>query len=98
VTLRFIATRASALLPIAMSIAAIGVVALALTTGIGRSPDADEGAAAHLWQLLMAGQIPVMAYFAVRWLPAAPREGVRVLLTQLAAGLAAAAPVLLLHL
>ena len=81
-----------------MSIAALGVLLLALTTGVGRSPDADEGAAAHLWQLLMAGQIPVIAYFALRWLPAAPREGIAVLAAQLASGLAAAAPVFLLHL
>ena len=81
-----------------MSIAALGVLLLALTTGFGRSPNADEGAAAHLWQLLMAGQIPVIAYFALRWLPAAPREGIAVLAAQLASGLAAAAPVFLLHL
>ena len=81
-----------------MSIAALGVLLLALTTGVGRSPDADEGAAAHLWQLLMAGQIPVIAYFALRWLPAAPREGIAVLATQLVSGVAAAAPVFLLHL
>jgi hypothetical protein len=98
VTIRFIATRASALLPIVMSIAAIGVLGLALTTGFGRSPDGDEGTAAHLWQLLIAGQIPVIAYFALRWFPAAPREGLVVLAAQLAAGLAAAAPVFLLHL
>ena len=98
VTIRFIATRTSALLPIAMSIAALGVLTLALTMGFGRSPDGDEGAAAHLWQLLIAGQIPVIAYFVLRWLPAAPREGVAVLATQLAVGLVAAAPVFLLHL
>ena len=98
VTFRFVATRPSALLPIAMSIAAMGVLIFALATGFGRSPDGDEGAAAHLWQLLIAGQIPVIAYFVLRWLPAAPREGVAVLATQLAVGLVAAAPVFLLHL
>ena len=98
VTIRFLATRASALLPIAMSFAAMGVLIFALTTGFGRSPDGDEGAAAHLWQLLMAGQIPVIAYFVLCWLPDPPREGLAVLATQLAAGVAAAAPVFLLHL
>ena len=98
VTLRFIATRASAILPIAMSFAALGVLVLALTVGFGRSPDADEGTAAHLWQLLLAGQLPVICYFFLRWLPVAPREGLMVLAAQLGVGLAAAAPVFLLHL
>ena len=97
-TLRFLATRASAVLPIAMSLAALGVLAGALLLGWGRSPDGDEGAAAHLWQLLIAGQVPVVAYFALRWLPAAPREGLVVLAAQLGAVVIAAAPVFLLHL
>jgi hypothetical protein len=46
----------------------------------------------------MAGQLPVVAYFALRWLPVAPREALTVLAVQLAAGLTAAAPVFLLHL
>ena len=81
-----------------MSLAAIGLLVAALLFGFGRSPDGDEGTAAHLWQLLMAGQLPVIAYFALRWLPTAPREGAMVLATQLVSLLAAAAPVFLLHL
>ena len=92
------ATRVSAVLPIAMSLAAFGVLGAALVFGFGRSPNSDEGAAAHLWQLLMAGQLPVIAYFALRWLPRAPREGATVLAAQLVAATAAAAPVFLLHL
>jgi len=81
-----------------MSFAAMGVLVLALTTGFGKSPNGDEGLAAHLWQLLMAGQVPVIVYFALRWLPGAPRQALAVLAVQFAAGLAAAAPVFLLHL
>jgi len=98
VTLRFVATRASAILPIAMSAAALGLLVLAMATGFGVSPNGDEGTAAHLWQLLMVGQLPAIGYFFLRWLPSAPREGMIVLAVQLGAGLAAAAPVLLLHL
>src|SRR3954447_6114287 len=97
-TLRFLASRMSALLPIGMSLSAIGVLVAALLYGWGVSTTGDEGAAAHLWQLLMAGQIPVIAYFALRYLSQAPREGSIVLAAQLAAGVAAAAPVFLLHL
>ena len=30
--------------------------------------EADEGAAAHIWQILMAGQIPFVIYFMSKWL------------------------------
>ena len=40
-------------------------------TGFVREP--DEGTAAHLWQLLMAAQLPLGVFFAAAWLPRAPR-------------------------
>jgi hypothetical protein len=46
----------------------------------------------------MAGQIPIIAIFALGWLPRAPRQAMLVLALQLIAGLAAAAPVFLLGL
>jgi hypothetical protein len=86
----------TAILPIAMSLAALAVIAGHIAvSGIARQ--ADEGTAAHLWQLLMAGQLPVIALFAVMWLPRAPRQALLVLALQLAAGIAAAAPVFLLN-
>jgi hypothetical protein len=39
----------------------------------------DEGTAAHLWQLFMAAQVPLVPYFAYTWLPKAPRATVLVL-------------------
>lgn len=50
--------------------------------------EADEGTDAHLWQLLMVGQLPVLAFFAKRWLPRAPRETLKVLALQAGAVLA----------
>jgi hypothetical protein len=85
----------SALIPLAMSIAALSLV-LGHTMIYGAAREADEGAAAHLWQLLMAGQLPFIAFFAARWLPRAPAQAMVVLALQLVAGLAAAAPVFLL--
>ena len=41
--------------------------------------EADEGAAAHIWQILMAAQLPLLAYFIVKWLPSRPRESLLVL-------------------
>jgi len=60
--------------------------------------EADEGTAAHLWQLLMTGQLPIVAFFAIKWLPQAPKQAVPVLALQAAAGLAAMAPVYFLQL
>jgi hypothetical protein len=82
----------SALLPLAMSVAALAVVVAHLTL-YGTAREADEGTAAHLWQLLMAGQAPLIAYFALRWLPSDPRRGAAVLAAQVAAALAAMFPV-----
>ena len=86
------ARQPSAFLPIAMSIAALGAVLYHLAR-FGMAPQADEGAAAHIWQLLMAGQVPVVAFYALKWLPRAPRTALQVLAVQVGAALAALAPV-----
>ena len=86
----------SAFLPVALSLAALAIVLLYLAAH-GPAPQADEGAEAHLWQLLMAGQVPIVLFFAVKWLPRSPRQAAPVLGLQIAAALAAMAPVFLLH-
>ena len=89
----------AAFLPLAMSGAAFALVPIALALhGFDGIRQPDEGLFAHLWQLLMAGQLPIIAYFAIQWLPRSPKQAALVLALQLAAGLAAAAPVFLLHL
>jgi len=85
-------TRPSALAPIAMSAAAIAVI-VGYIVMFGTARQADEGTAAHLWQLLMAGQVPVIAFFLIRWLPAEPRKALPVLALQLAAALIAVFPI-----
>jgi hypothetical protein len=89
-------TRPSALIPVVMSLAALLVV-LGHIVMFGTARQADEGAAAHLWQLLMAGQLPVIAFFAIKWFPRTPGPALLVLALQASAGLAAAAPVFLLN-
>ena len=87
----------SGFLPLGMSFAALALVLSYLAVnGVVREP--DEGTAAHLWQLLMAGQLPIVAFFAIKWLPQAPKPALVVLTLQAVAGLAAAAPVFLLGL
>jgi hypothetical protein len=87
----------SAFLPLAMSLTALGIV-LGHIAIYGAVREADEGAAAHLWQILMAGQIPLVAFFAVKWLPRAPKQAMYILALQAGAVLAAIAPVYFLHL
>jgi hypothetical protein len=87
----------SAFVPMAMSLTALAVV-LASIIMFGAVHEADEGAVAHIWQLLMAGQVPILAYFVIRWLPRVPRQTLYVLALQIGVALAALAPVYLLGL
>ena len=87
----------SAWIPLAMSLAALAVV-LTHVAIFGAAREADEGTAAHLWQLLMAGQLPIVAFFAIKWLPRIPKQALVVLTLQVGAGLAALAPVFYLGL
>jgi hypothetical protein len=85
----------SAFLPIGMSLSALAVV-LGFLALNGPAPQPDEGAAAHIWQILMALQAPVVLFFAVRWLPQSPRQAAPILALQAAAAAAAMAPVYIL--
>jgi hypothetical protein len=87
----------SAFLPVAMSFAALAVV-LAHVVMFGAAREADEGTAAHIWQILMAAQVPIVAFFAIRWLPQTARCALPVLALQAGAALAALAPVYFLNL
>jgi DNA-binding CsgD family transcriptional regulator len=86
----------SAFLPLAMSLAALATIAFFIAFN-GTAPQADEGAAAHIWQILMAAQVPIVLFFALRWLPQSPRQAIPILGLQVGAALAAMAPVFLLH-
>ena len=89
----------SAFVPLLMSVGALAVLGIALARlGLQRIHQPDEGAAAHLWQLLMGGQLPIIAFFAFKWLPREPRPAIAIMALQALAGVAAAAPVFLLKL
>lgn len=81
----------------AMSLTALAVV-LGSILMVGVVHEADEGAVAHIYQLLVAGQLPILAYFVIRWLPRVPRQTLYVFALQIGAALAALAPVYLLGL
>ncbi len=82
----------SAFLPVIMSLLALALV-ISYVALFGTARQEDEGTAAHLWQLLMAAQLPIIAFFALRWLPQRPKQALLILALQFVAALAAAAPV-----
>jgi hypothetical protein len=92
---RTLIRKPSAYLPVGMSLAALATV-LVHVAFFGIVRQADEGAAAHVFQLLLAAEVPVVAYFAGRWLPKAPKATLAVLAVQAAAVAAALAPVFIL--
>ena len=87
----------SAFMPVAMSLAAF-IVVISHIMIYGAMREADEGTAAHLFQLLLIAQMPIVALFAIRWLAKFPRQALMVLALQAAAGLAALAPVFIFKL
>jgi hypothetical protein len=78
-----------------MSMAALAAVFVQLAIH-GTAPERDEGATAHIWQLLMVGQLPVIVWFMAKWLRRSPQRAWPILAIQAAAGAAAALPVVLL--
>jgi hypothetical protein len=66
-SIRLLSNKPSAFIPISisMSIAALTLLLGGIAVGVVVR-EADEGAIAHIWQLLMAGQLPLLAYFVIR--------------------------------
>ena len=85
----------SAFVPLLMSLAALCLI-LMVVAFHGTEPRTDEGTAAHIWQLFMAVQVPIVAFFAARWLPRERKQAVRILLFHAAGMIAAVAPIVLL--
>jgi hypothetical protein len=71
----------SAWVPLAMSIAALSMV-LGYVAIFGIVQHTDEGTPAHIFQLLMILQLPIVAYFALKWLPKRPKQSLLVLALQ----------------
>ena len=86
----------SAVAPVVMSLAALALVPIHVAR-YGLVREVDEGTSAHLFQLLMVLQVPVIAFFAIKWLPQAPRPALIVLAVQLLTALAAFAAVFVME-
>jgi len=82
----------SALVPMAISLACLALVFVHVAR-FGLVNEPDEGTEAHLFQLLMVVQAPIVLYYAMRWLPRHPRQAAWVLAIQVALIIAAFAAV-----
>jgi hypothetical protein len=90
--------RPSAFLPLLMSLFA-GALVLFFVMALGPTPSGpqhDEELAARLFHLLMLGQLPVLLFFLMRWMPKDWRAALSVFVLQILA-IAAAVAVPLTH-
>jgi hypothetical protein len=82
----------SAWIPLMMSLAALALV-LVHAAMFGVVHEADEGTVAHIFQILITLQIPVVIYFAVKYLPKQPRQSLKIFALQAGAWITAIAAV-----
>ena len=76
--MRSLLKQPSALLALAMALACLALV-LGHFAMFGNLHEVDEGTPAHLFQLLMVAQVPIVGYFAIKWLPRNPTQALQVL-------------------
>jgi len=87
-----LSAKPSAALPVVMSLAALALVLFYIVASGGRR-EADEGAVAHIFQILVVAQVPVIGFFIVRWIRSNPLACFAVLGVQALALAAALFPV-----
>jgi len=71
----------SAWIPLVMSLAALTYL-LVYVAIFGIVHQADEGTPAHIFQLIMIAQVPIISYFAIKWLPEKPKQSLLILAVQ----------------
>jgi hypothetical protein len=91
-----LARRPGAWLPIALSLTALGLV-IGNAATVGVAPHDDEGAAARIFQSLMLVQGLIVGWFAIRWVPQAPRPAAAIIVVQLLAASVPIAAILILE-
>jgi hypothetical protein len=74
-----------------MSLAAFTLFLVHLAT-YGVTKNADEGASARIWQVLMLGQAPIMAVYFLRGVSTDPAATLKVLALQITVAIALIAP------
>jgi len=71
----------SAWIPMAMSLVALAFLLgyVAIFGFANGTSGGDEGTPARIFQLIMVAQLPIIGYFAVKWLPREPRQSLLIL-------------------
>jgi hypothetical protein len=64
-----------------MSLVALSMIPLHLARA-GNVRETDEGTEAHVFQLLIVAEVPIVLFFASKWLPRFPRAAMGVLALQ----------------
>jgi hypothetical protein len=90
--------RPSAVIPIALSLGALAAMLTSFAIFGVPHREADEGTAAHLFQIWLVLEVIGVAFFAIRYLPQKPKQAIWILVVQVVAVIAACAPVFLLNL
>ena len=94
--MKSIIKKPGASIPIAMSIAALTMFLIYLAI-FGKVHHEDKGTPAHVFQLLLAGQLPIVAFFAIKHFPKQPKQTLKILMLQLIAALIPIAVVFLIE-
>jgi hypothetical protein len=88
----------SAVIPIALSLVALATMLISFAIFGVPHREADEGAAAHLFQIWLVLELTGVASFAIRYLPQRPKQAMLIIALQVVAVIAACGPVFLLNL
>lgn len=95
---RVLFKRPSAVIPLALSLGVLAALLISFALFGIPHREADEGAAAHLFQIWLVLEVIGVAFFAIKYLPQQPKQAVLILGLQVAAVIAACTPVFLLDL
>ena len=71
----------TAWIPLVMSFVALAMI-LGYVAMFGVVHNQDEGAPAHIFQLLILAELPIAAFFGLRWITRKPKETLIVLVVQ----------------
>jgi hypothetical protein len=96
--MNFIIKHPSAWIPIATSLIVLAIMLIGIAVFGIPHREADEGTAAHLFQIWLVLEVIMVAFFGIKWLPQQPQQAFQALALQVVATLAAMSPVFLLGL
>jgi hypothetical protein len=83
----------SAWIPIALSFGVLLIMFASFALSGTPTHQADEGTAAHLFQIWLVVEVAMIGFFGVTWLPKKPLSASLILIVQIVAVLAACAPI-----